>query len=167
MSPAAVFQAATVESLCHQLGDSGPGLLGELIGLYLVQAHDLVGQIETAIADDDPPRRRAAAHKLRGSTATLGGDRLADVCLRLEAVAPAGPPDGIAGSPADPTAQPPVENAAVENAAVENAAVENAAVEDAALAAAGLELRGEFEALALVLSEYRLSLRTDARRETG
>lgn len=141
-----MFQTATIESLCRQLGDSGPGLLGELIGLYLVQARDLVGQIDTAIADGDPPRRRAAAHKLRGSTATLGGDRLADVCLRLEAAPPAGPVDDVSGAFAHRT--------------------EQSAGETATLAAATVELRGEFEALAVVLSDYRRSLRTDGRHET-
>lgn len=83
-SPAAVFRTATIESLREQLGASGPGLLQELIGLYLVQARDLVGRIEDAVVDRDAPGRRSLAHKLRGSTATLGGDRLAAVCLRLE-----------------------------------------------------------------------------------
>lgn len=141
-----MFQTATIESLCRQLGDSGPGLLDELIGLYLVQAQDLVGRIETAIADGDPPRRRAAAHKLRGSTATLGGDRLADVCLRLEASPPGDPLDVT-----DQTAHP----------------TEPSAGETTMLRAGAVELRGELEALALVLSDYRRSLRTDGRGGTG
>ncbi len=140
-----MFQTATIESLCRQLGDSGPGLLDELIGLYLVQAQDLVRQIETAIADGDPPRRRAAAHKLRGSTATLGGDRLADVCLRLEASPPADHLDATDQS------APATEPSAGETT----------------LPAAAVELRGELEALALVLTDYRRSLRTDGRGETG
>ena len=142
----AVFQTATFESLCRQLGDSGPGLLDELIGLYLVQAQGLVGQIETAIADGDPSRRRAAAHKLRGSTATLGGDRLADVCLRLE-VSPAADPLDVTDQSAHPT--------------------EQSAGETTTLTATAVELRGELEALALVLTDYRRSLRTDGRREIG
>ncbi len=94
MTATAVFQTATIDSLRHQLGDSGPGLLGELIGLYLLQAQDLVGQIEDAVTSDDPPRRRSLAHKLRGSTATLGGVRLAAACLRLETV-----PDVVRADP--------------------------------------------------------------------
>ena len=125
MSPTAVFQAATVESLREQLGDSGPGLLAELIGLFLIQARDLVNRIEHAIADD-APSRRSLAHQLRGSTATLGGDRLAAVCLRLETA-----PDG----------------------------------DEQAVTMA--ELRGEFEALAVVLNDYRQALRTGGVVGTG
>lgn len=129
MSPTAVFQAATVESLRQQLGDSGPGLLSELIGLYLVQARDLVGRIEDAVADDDNQSRRSLSHKLRGSTTTLGGDRLAAVCLRLETA------DHGSGHPG------------------------GAAAEDD-LAVTTAELREEFEALAVVLDDYRQSLRS-------
>lgn len=126
MNPTAVFQAATVESLREQLGDSGPGLLAELIGLYLIQARDLVDQIEHAVAADDAVSRRSLAHQLRGSTATLGGDRLAAVCLRLE-TAPHGDEQAVTTA----------------------------------------ELRGEFEALAVVLNDYRQALRTGGVVGTG
>ncbi|GAA3697424.1 hypothetical protein GCM10022204_11810 [Microlunatus aurantiacus] len=148
MSPTAVFQAATVESLRRQLGDSGPGLLGELIGLYLVQAAELVGQIETAVAYDDPPRRRALAHKLRGSTATLGGDRLADVCLRLE-TAPDHPdrPDHP-GRPDHAEAPARLDR-------------------DDRLTTATTDLRHEYDRLAAVLSDYRRSLGAGPDGGTG
>lgn len=87
MSATTVFRAETLDSLRRQLGDAGVDLVAELIALYLVQGRDLVGQIEAAGAAPDPIRLRAAAHKLKGSTATLGGDRLAAVCQRIE-VAP-------------------------------------------------------------------------------
>lgn len=135
MSPTAVFQAATVESLCQQLGDSGPGLLSELIGLYLVQARELVGQIENAVADGDVQSRRSLSHKLRGSTTTLGGDRLGAVCLRLETMGDEPEHPGGAAPENDP-------------------------------AATAAELRGEFEALAVVLDDYRQSLRSGVV-ETG
>ena len=137
MSPTAVFQAATVESLRRQLGDSGPGLLGELIG-----------QIETAVAYDDPPRRRALAHKLRGSTATLGGDRLADVCLRLE-TAPDHPdrPDHP-GRPDHAEAPARLDR-------------------DDRLTTATTDLRHEYDRLAAVLSDYRRSLGAGPDGGTG
>jgi len=84
-----VFRTETMDSLRRQLGDHGGDLVGELIALYLVQGRDLVVQIEAAGSAPDPVRLRAAAHKLRGSTATLGGDRLAAVCQRIEAAPPA------------------------------------------------------------------------------
>lgn len=89
MSATAVFRAETMESLRGQLGDHGGRLVSELIALYVVQGRELVTQIEAAVAAPDPERLRAAAHKLRGSTATLGGDRLAAVCQQIEVRPPA------------------------------------------------------------------------------
>ena len=90
MSAKIVFQAKTMETLRHQLGDEGDGLLRDIIQRYLEQSRDLVAQIEAADATGDPKRLRALAHKLKGSTATLGGDRLAAACQRIEDAQPAG-----------------------------------------------------------------------------
>ena len=89
MSATTVFRAETLDSLRRQLGDAGIDLVAELIALYLVQGRELVGQIEAVGSSPDPIRLRAAAHKLKGSTATLGGDRLAAVCQQIEVVPPA------------------------------------------------------------------------------
>jgi len=89
MSATTVFRAGTLDSLRRQLGDAGGDLVAQLIALYLVQGRELVGQIEAAGAAPDLIGLRAAAHKLKGSTATLGGDRLAAVCQRIEAAPPA------------------------------------------------------------------------------
>ena len=89
MSATTVFRTETMDSLRSQLGDHGDDLVGELIALYLVQGRDLVVEIEAAGVAPDPVRLTAAAHKLKGSTATLGGDRLAAVCQRIEALPPA------------------------------------------------------------------------------
>ncbi|MDN5762719.1 MAG: Hpt domain-containing protein [Microlunatus sp.] len=83
MITTAVFQTETIESLRHQLGDAGGNLLDELIELYIEQAGDLVGQIEAAAAALDLSHLRALAHKLKGSTATMGGGRLASACERI------------------------------------------------------------------------------------
>jgi HPt (histidine-containing phosphotransfer) domain-containing protein len=88
MSTTTVFRADTIDVLRRQLGDAGGVVVAELIGLYLVQGHELVAEIEAAGATPDPVMLRAAAHKLKGSTATLGGDRLAAVCQRIEAAPP-------------------------------------------------------------------------------
>jgi HPt (histidine-containing phosphotransfer) domain-containing protein len=88
MSATAVLQIATIESLRHQLGDQGGDIVRGLIDLYLVQAAGLVDQISAAGVAADLEQLRASAHKLRGSTATLGGDRLAGVCRQLEDTSP-------------------------------------------------------------------------------
>ena len=84
-----VFRTETLDSLRRQLGDAGDDLVVGLIALFLVQGRELVDQIETAGAAPDLIRLRAVAHKLKGSTATLGGDRLAAVCQRVEVAPPA------------------------------------------------------------------------------
>lgn len=89
MRTTTVFRADTLDSLRRQLGDAGGDVVAELIGMYLVQGHELVAEIEGAGAAPDLLMLRAAAHKLKGSTATLGGDRLAAVCQRIEAAPPA------------------------------------------------------------------------------
>ena len=89
MSTTSVFRADTIDALRRQLGDAGGDVVAELIGLYLVQGRELVGEIEAAGAAPDPIQLRAVAHKLKGSTATLGGDRLAAVCQRIEVAPPA------------------------------------------------------------------------------
>lgn len=89
MRTTTVFRADTLDSLRHQLGDAGGHVVAELIGMYLVQGQELVAEIEGAGAAPDLIVLRAAVHKLKGSTATLGGDRLAAVCQRIEAAPPA------------------------------------------------------------------------------
>jgi HPt (histidine-containing phosphotransfer) domain-containing protein len=78
-----VFQVTTMDRLRCQLGDRGDDLVNELIALYLVQGRELVGQIEAAGEALDVVELKAAAHKLKGSTATLGGDRLAAFCQEI------------------------------------------------------------------------------------
>ncbi len=83
-----MFQVATMHRLRRQLGDRGDDLVNELIALYLVQGRDLVGQIEAAGEALDVVALKAAAHKLKGSSATLGGDRLAAFCQEILGASP-------------------------------------------------------------------------------
>jgi HPt (histidine-containing phosphotransfer) domain-containing protein len=84
MAEASVFQGQVLEALRDQLGDEGGELVREILQRYLKQAQDLVAQIEIAGTSLEVDRLRALAHKLKGSTATLGGARLAAVCQRIE-----------------------------------------------------------------------------------
>ncbi|HEY5979586.1 MAG TPA: Hpt domain-containing protein [Microlunatus sp.] len=86
MAATMVFQTTTIDSLRSQLGDRGSEFVTGLIDLYLVQARDLVAQMESAGAASDLISLQAVAHKLKGSTATLGGERLAAACQRIETV---------------------------------------------------------------------------------
>ena len=84
MSEMTVFQPDRIETLRDQLGDEDGVLVREIIQLYLVQAWDLLAQMEVAAQHSDEYQLRGLAHSLKGSTATVGGSRLAAVCDHLE-----------------------------------------------------------------------------------
>ena len=84
MSEMTVFQPDRIERLRDQLGDEDGVLVREIIHLYLVQAWDLLAQMEVAAQHSDEYQLRGLAHSLKGSTATVGGGRLAAVCDRIE-----------------------------------------------------------------------------------
>jgi HPt (histidine-containing phosphotransfer) domain-containing protein len=73
-----------LDKLRSLLGDEDGVMVREIIQLYLVQAWDLLGQMEVAARNCDEGQLRALAHSLKGSTATVGGCRLAAVCDRIE-----------------------------------------------------------------------------------
>ena len=84
MSEMTVFKPEMMERLRDQLGDEDGVLVREIIQLYLVQAWDLLAQMEVAAQHSDEYQLRGLAHSLKGSTATVGGGRLAAVCDHLE-----------------------------------------------------------------------------------
>jgi len=84
MSDEPVWQPQAIEKLQVQLGDEAGVLVREIISLYLVQARHLLAQMEVAAHQSDEYPLRGLAHSLKGSTATVGGGRLAAVCDRIE-----------------------------------------------------------------------------------
>jgi HPt (histidine-containing phosphotransfer) domain-containing protein len=60
------------------------GLVGELVGLFLETAHERLDEIARATARHDVPLVERLAHNLRGTCATLGMQRLADLLRALE-----------------------------------------------------------------------------------
>lgn len=68
----------------------GPPRLTRMIGPYLVNSPGLIAAMRTALAQGDPERLGRGARDLRGTSATLGATRLAEVCLALEVEARAG-----------------------------------------------------------------------------
>jgi HPt (histidine-containing phosphotransfer) domain-containing protein len=69
-------------------GDNG--LLRELAGLFLEDSPLRLAEIESALEGSDRESLERAAHTLKGSAASLGGARTADVALRLEKLAQEG-----------------------------------------------------------------------------
>lgn len=72
-------------STLKSFAEPGDGnLVNELIDLYLVEAEKSIGLIKTAAAKDDATLRNRAAHTLKGSSASLGFNQIAELCKRIE-----------------------------------------------------------------------------------
>jgi PAS domain S-box-containing protein len=67
-----------------------PDLVAELVGLFLASAEPLLERMKTALARNEAPALKAAAHSLKGSANNLGARRLAGLCARVEAGAATG-----------------------------------------------------------------------------
>jgi HPt (histidine-containing phosphotransfer) domain-containing protein len=89
VSEVRVWQAEAIENLRDQLGDDDGVMVREIIKVYLVQARELLAQMQVAARESDEYQLRGLAHSLKGSSATVGGGRLAAACDRLEHGSPA------------------------------------------------------------------------------
>ncbi|MGE3389743.1 MAG: response regulator, partial [Gammaproteobacteria bacterium] len=67
-----------------------PDFFRRLVELYLQSSRGLVDEIAAACATGDPARVHRAAHTLKSSSANLGADALAALCVTLEQAARAG-----------------------------------------------------------------------------
>lgn len=66
------------------MGDSSPEMLNEMASIFLEDAVPLIDQMKTGYANQDWASVSRAAHALKGSSATIGLDQLADTCLAVE-----------------------------------------------------------------------------------
>ena len=55
--------------------------------MYLDQSRSQIDQLKTAVAENDCDAILTISHQLKGSSANLGANKLADVCSRLESAA--------------------------------------------------------------------------------
>lgn len=72
-----------------------PNLLHKTLSLYLTSSEQLVDQLQEAVRKQDIAAAQIAAHTLKSSSAVLGAQRLADLCLAVERAAQAGAIDTI------------------------------------------------------------------------
>jgi two-component system, sensor histidine kinase and response regulator len=91
-----VLDAAQFDGL-RQLARGDPGLLGNLIEQYLLQATSEVAELRDAVGRGDPPAVGQLAHSLRGASATMGANRVASACAALEEAAARGTVNGTEG----------------------------------------------------------------------
>ncbi len=62
----------------------GPSVLSEILEKFLTTTDQQVAEIQRAIEGNDTNALKEAAHSLKGSSATVGAARMADICKELE-----------------------------------------------------------------------------------
>ena len=74
----------------EQYGEDGASILIEAISLYLEDSQLQLNRLDASVKAMDGAGIERAAHSLRGSSATLGATRLAELCNALEDTAAKG-----------------------------------------------------------------------------
>lgn len=91
-----VLDPACLDRLRELGGPEDPGLLLELIGLYLDDAGHRMKDLASAIRQSDLEAVARAAHALKSSSANMGALVFADICRDIEIKAREGDPvDGL------------------------------------------------------------------------
>ena len=85
-APAHAAQVLDVEQLLRVSGDD-PDFERQLRDDFLASLPPLVAEAEAALAASDGSGLRALAHRLKGSSRTMGGDAVGDACEALEKAA--------------------------------------------------------------------------------
>ena len=83
-SPSAALDRQVLEGLREALGDVSGEFITGLVVVYETQAVELMAEMADAAEDADAQRLSSAAHSLNGSSAEVGGHRLAGLCAKLE-----------------------------------------------------------------------------------
>ena len=76
-------------AMLHAAG-GGEGLVAELVDLFVDDVPSRLESIREAMAAGDPEALVRTAHSLKGSAATLGADRMAELCRQMEVSGRAG-----------------------------------------------------------------------------
>jgi HPt (histidine-containing phosphotransfer) domain-containing protein len=86
-STADLIDASVIQGLRELGGEEDPGLLVELIDLYLADAPQRMSEIRQALSTCDWKLLERAAHTLKSSSANIGALELSSICKELEAKA--------------------------------------------------------------------------------
>ena len=79
-----VLDASVIQGLRELGGEDDPGLLLELVELYLGDAPQRMAEIERALASGDWKLLERAAHTLKSASANIGALGLSSICQELE-----------------------------------------------------------------------------------
>lgn len=93
---ASVLDMQVIEGLRELGGADDPGLLLEIIGMFLDDAPLRIREIEQGLASGDIKLLERAAHSLKSASANVGAMHLSSVCKRIEEIARHSKSDGIA-----------------------------------------------------------------------
>jgi two-component system sensor histidine kinase/response regulator len=89
MDMTAIIDRSVLDEL-RALGNPGDDLLGEVIGVFLVEGPGEVRSVNEALASSDVAAIQRAAHRLKGSALGVGARQLAAVVAEVELAARAG-----------------------------------------------------------------------------
>lgn len=76
-----------IDDLRELGGSDDPGLLAELIDLFLSDAPARLREVEVGLAKGDITLVQRAAHTLKSSSANIGAMTLSGICRRIEELA--------------------------------------------------------------------------------
>lgn len=91
-----VLDMRVIEGLRELGGDDDPGLLLEVIGMFLDDAPTRIAEIRQGLASGDIKLLERAAHSLKSASANVGAMQLSNVCKRIEEIARQDKAAGIA-----------------------------------------------------------------------
>lgn len=91
-----VIDMQVIQSLRELGGDDDPGLLVELIDIFLEDAPQRLRDVSEALAADDLRRLERAAHTLKSSSANLGALGLSKLCKEMEEIVRGNTTQGVA-----------------------------------------------------------------------
>lgn len=81
-----IINTDTIREIKLMLGPDNPALLGKIIQSFLDDTPQLITAIEIAINDHNAQAIHEAAHRLKSSSISVGADKLAGECGRIESL---------------------------------------------------------------------------------
>lgn len=91
------IDSAALENIRSLQKAGSPDMLKRIIQIYLTDSAALIGELQKALAKQDPVAMRKAAHTLKSSSANLGAGKLAGLCRHVEEIARAESVEGTGG----------------------------------------------------------------------
>ena len=76
-----------IDGIRNMPGGGGEDLLCEIVSLYLEESLQLLDRMRQSMGEQDLVRLKRTAHNLKGSSANLGAEKLANLCIEMEMMA--------------------------------------------------------------------------------